>query len=51
VDRPGDGVADPDQHGDAGTFRQRTELSQPHKAIFGRLKIAEPSRTLDVTPA
>lgn len=36
--------------GPAGTFRQRTELSQPHKAILAKLRIAEPPRVLDATP-
>jgi transposase len=37
--------------GPAGTFRQRTELSQPQKTLFAKLKIAEPPRILDATPA
>ncbi len=36
--------------GPAGTFCQRTELSQPHKAILAKLHIAEPPRVLDATP-
>ncbi|MDZ5494687.1 IS1634 family transposase [Micromonospora sp. 4G53] len=37
--------------GPAGTFCQRTELSQPHKTILARLKITEPPRIIDATPA
>jgi transposase len=37
--------------GPAGTFRQRTELSQPQRAILSKLKITEPPRILDATPA
>lgn len=37
--------------GAAGTFCQRTELSQPQKALFAKLKITEPPRTINATPA
>lgn len=37
--------------GPAGTFSQRTELSQPQKALLAKLKIAEPPRVLDAAPA
>jgi hypothetical protein len=37
--------------GPAGTFRQRTELSQPHKAILTKLHITEPPRVIDATAA
>lgn len=37
--------------GAAGTFRQRTELSQPQKAILAKPSIAEPPRIIDATPA
>ena len=37
--------------GPAGTFRQRTELSQPHKTILAKLKITAPPRVIDATPA
>jgi hypothetical protein len=37
--------------GTAGTFRQRTELSQQQKAILTKLNIAEPPRILDARPA
>jgi hypothetical protein len=36
--------------GPAGTFSQRTELSQPQKVIFSKLKITQPPRILDATP-
>src|SRR3954469_1019731 len=36
--------------GPAGTFCQRTELSQPQKALLAKLKITEPPRVLDATP-
>ncbi|WP_199489215.1 hypothetical protein [Micromonospora craniellae] len=36
---------------DAGTFRQRTELSQPQKALFAKLKITEPPRVIHATSA
>jgi hypothetical protein len=37
--------------GPAGTFCQRTELSQPQKALFAKLKVAEPPRVIEATPA
>jgi transposase len=37
--------------GPAGTFTQRTELSQPQKTLLAKLKITEPARVLDATPA
>jgi hypothetical protein len=37
--------------GTAGTFRQRTELSQPQRAILAKLNVAEPPRILDAAPA
>ncbi|WP_267899544.1 hypothetical protein [Micromonospora craniellae] len=37
--------------GPAGTFAQRTELSQPQKALLTKLKTAEPPRIFDATPA
>ncbi|WP_200214324.1 IS1634 family transposase [Micromonospora coerulea] len=37
--------------GAAGTFCQRTELSQPQKALFAKLKITEPPRVIHATPA
>jgi hypothetical protein len=37
--------------GTAGTFRQRTELSQQHKTILSQLNIAEPPRVLHAQPA
>jgi transposase len=36
--------------GPAGTFSQRTELTQPQKVIFSKLKITQPPRILDATP-
>lgn len=36
--------------GPAGTFRQRTELSQPQRAILAKLHIGELPRVLDATP-
>jgi len=36
--------------GPAGTFAQRTELSQPQKMIYTKLKITQPPRILDATP-
>lgn len=36
--------------GPAGSFAQRTELSQPQKVILSKLKITEPPRILDATP-
>lgn len=35
--------------GPAGTFCQRTELSQPQKALLAKLRIAEPPRVLAAT--
>ncbi|MDG4801986.1 IS1634 family transposase [Micromonospora sp. WMMD980] len=37
--------------GPAGTFAQRTELSQPQKALLTKLKITEPPRIFHATPA
>ncbi|SCF45304.1 hypothetical protein GA0070215_13337, partial [Micromonospora marina] len=37
--------------GPAGTFTQRTELSQPQKALLTKLRITEPPRIFDATPA
>ncbi|MEU5942807.1 hypothetical protein ABZ807_27370 [Micromonospora sp. NPDC047548] len=37
--------------GPAGAFCQRTELSQPQKALFIKLKITEPPRVINATPA
>src|SRR4051812_11819559 len=37
--------------GSAGTFTQRTELSQPQKALLTKLNITEPPRVLNATPA
>jgi hypothetical protein len=37
--------------GPAGAFAQRTELTQPQKALLSKLKITEPPRVLDATPA
>jgi hypothetical protein len=37
--------------GPAGTFAQRTELSQPQKTLLAKLKLTEPPRVLDATPA
>src|SRR5262245_40286828 len=37
--------------GPAGTFAQRTELSQPQKTLFAKLEITEPPRVFDATPA
>jgi hypothetical protein len=37
--------------GPAGTFAQRTELSQPQKALLAKLKITEPPRIFDAAPA
>jgi len=36
--------------GPAGSFSQRTELSQPQKVIFSKLKATEPPRILDAVP-
>jgi len=35
--------------GPAGTFAQRTELSQPQKTLLAKLRITEPSRIFDAT--
>jgi hypothetical protein len=37
--------------GSAGTFRQRTELSSPQRAILAKLQLAEPPRVWQLTPA
>jgi hypothetical protein len=37
--------------GPAGTFTQRTELSEPQKALLAKLKITEPPRIFNATPA
>ena len=37
--------------GPAGTFAQRTELSQPQKTLLSKLRITEPPRVFDATPA
>ncbi|MFG1955671.1 hypothetical protein [Micromonospora sp. NPDC048830] len=37
--------------GPAGTFCQRTELPQPQKSLFAKLKITEPPHIIDATPA
>jgi len=37
--------------GPAGTFAQRTELSQPQKTLLAKLNITAPPRVLDATPA
>lgn len=37
--------------GPAGTFAQRTELSQPQKTLLTKLRITKPPRILDATPA
>jgi hypothetical protein len=36
--------------GPAGTFCQRTELTQPQKTLFAKLKVTEPPRIIDATP-
>jgi hypothetical protein len=36
--------------GPAGTFRQRTELTSPQRAILAKLGLAEPSRVWQLTP-
>jgi hypothetical protein len=38
-------------HGPAGTFRQRTELTATQKKTFASLRVAEPPRVFDATPA
>jgi Transposase DDE domain len=37
--------------GPAGTFRQRTELTSPQRAILGKLDLPEPPRVWQLTPA
>jgi hypothetical protein len=37
--------------GPAGTFHQRTQLTQPQRTILAKLRIAEPPRVLNATPA
>jgi Transposase DDE domain len=37
--------------GPAGTFRQRTELTSPQRAILAKLQLAEPPRLWQLTPA
>ncbi|MEV0133461.1 hypothetical protein AB0H83_33975 [Dactylosporangium sp. NPDC050688] len=37
--------------GPAGTFTQRTELAQPQKTLLAKLKVTEPPRIFDATPA
>jgi hypothetical protein len=37
--------------GPAGTFRQRTELTSPQRAILAKLQLAEPPRVWQLTPA
>jgi len=37
--------------GAAGTFRQRTEISASQRAILAKLKLAEPPRMQELTPA
>jgi hypothetical protein len=37
--------------GPAGSFRQRTELTQPQRTILAKLHIGEPPRILHATPA
>src|SRR5919197_910219 len=37
--------------GPAGTFRQRTELTSPQRAILAKLGLAEPPRVWQLTPA
>src|SRR6266508_1304509 len=36
--------------GPAGTFRQRTELTSPQRAILAKLQLAEPPRVWQLTP-
>ncbi len=36
--------------GPAGTFRQRTELSKPHRDLFSKLDITPPAQMLELTP-
>ena len=37
--------------GPAGTFRQRTELTSPQRAILAKLQLADPPRVYQLTPA
>lgn len=37
--------------GPAGTFRQRTEITTPQRAILAKLRLAEPPRIHELTPA
>jgi hypothetical protein len=37
--------------GPAGTFRQRTELTSPQRAILAKLQLPEPPRVWQLTPA
>jgi hypothetical protein len=37
--------------GPAGTFRQRTEITSPQRAILAKLELAEPPRVYQLTPA
>jgi hypothetical protein len=37
--------------GPAGTFRQRTELTSPQRAILAKLQLSEPPRVWQLTPA
>jgi len=36
--------------GPAGTFRQRTEITAPQRAILAKLQLAEPPRLSEITP-
>jgi len=36
--------------GPSGTFRQRTEITAPQRAIFAKLELAEPPRLQELTP-
>jgi len=37
--------------GPSGTFRQRTEITAPQRAILAKLQLAEPPRLQEITPA
>ena len=37
--------------GAAGSFRQRSEITAPQRAILAKLKLAEPPRIQELTPA
>ena len=37
--------------GPAGSFRQRTEITASQRVILGKLKLAEPPRIQQLTPA